>query len=247
MSNQLLAIAYSPWSERARWALQSRGVAFTLRPYSPLLGEPELRWRLKQWSGPVSVPVLLTETGALADSWRIAQFAAAQGDGPTLFPAGQERAIAAWNAESERGLAAGRSLSLARVLRDPAALKEMVPRPLRTMPGAAQIAAAGVKRTLAKYGATAQGNAEVLVDVLNGLRRDLAQSPSQAEPRTLLAEFSYADITMTQVLAFVMPPDSGLKIGHANRAAFTDGQIAAQYPDLLAWRDAIYAKYRDAG
>ena len=244
MKPQLLSIPYSPWSERARWALQCRAVEFDKRTYQPLLGEPELRWRLGKWSGPVSVPVLLTDDGPCADSYLIAQFAAQHGKGPALFPPGKDAEIAAWNALSERGLDAGRSLSLARVLKNPDALREMVPPPLRAFPGAAQIAAAGVKRTLHKYGATSQGNAEVLAEVLDKLRDGLAQSPSALQPGTLLADFSYADITMAQVLAFVRPPAAGLKIGTANRAAFEDAELAARYPDLLAWRDALYATYR---
>ncbi len=246
MKPELLSIAYSPWSERARWALSCRGVACDTRAYQPLIGEPELRWRLRKWTGPVSVPVLFTTDGALDDSFRIAQYAAQHGDGAELFPAGQEAKIAAWNVQSERALAAGRALSLARVLQNREALLEMVPRPLRKMPGAVHLATAGIGRTLRKYGATAQGNAEGLKVALDSLRVDLAQSPSTLEPRTLLADFSYADITMAQLLAFVRPPASGLKIGRANRAAFTDDDLAAQSPDLLAWRDALYAKYRHA-
>ena len=244
MKPHLLHIAYSPWSERARWALQCRGVPYQARTYQPLIGEPELRWRLRKWTGPVSVPVLLTDSGALGDSWLIAQYAARHGAGPDLFPGGFEPQIDAWNRLSEQGLAAGRALSLARVLRDPQALLEMVPPAMRKLPGAAQIAAAGVRRTLVKYGASAQGNADALAAVLDQLRRDLAQSVSTQEPRTLLAEFSYADITLAQVLAFVHPPATGLKIGRANRSAFHDEALAARYPDLLEWRDALYAAYR---
>jgi glutathione S-transferase len=246
MKPQLISIPYSPWSERARWALQARGVDFANRTYQPLLGEPELRWRLAKWTGPVSVPVLLTDAGAIADSFAIAQYAVQHGSGPELFPPGAEAAVAEWNALSERGLDAGRSLSLARVLLNSDALLEMMPRSLRGLPGAAQIAAAGVKRTLRKYGAAPQGNLETLTDVLDRLREGLARSASTSQPRTLLADFSYADITMAQVLAFVRPPEKGLKIGRANRAAFADNDLAARYSDLLAWRDALYASHRGA-
>ncbi len=246
MKPQLLHLSSSPWSERARWALQSRRVDYQPRTYKPLLGEPELRWRLRKWSGPVSVPVLLTADGALGDSWQIAQFAARHGSGPELFPAADLARIEAWNTLSEQGLAAGRALSLARVLRDPAALAELLPPALRGVPGMEAVAAGGVRRTLAKYGASAEGNTEALAAVLEKLRDDLAHSPSTATPRTLLAEFSYADITMAQVLVFVRPPATGLKIGRANRAAFDDAALATRFADLLAWRDALYAQYRGA-
>ena len=244
MKPQLLHISYSPWSERARWALQVRGIDHDARGYQPLLGEPELRWRLRQWTGPVSVPVLLTDDGALGDSFLIAKYAEQHGSGTALFPVGSDATIVACNVLSERGLAAGRALSLARVLTSPDALLEMVPPSLRSLPGALALASAGVKRTLAKYESPAQGNREALAEVLEQLRRDLANSPSKAQTPTLLENFSYADITMSQVLAFVQPPSTGLRIGRANRAAFHDAELSGQFADLVAWRDALYAAFR---
>ena len=80
--------------------------------------------------------------------------------------------------------------------------------------------------------------------MLDTLRRDLAASPSEAEPRTLLERFSYADVTMAQVLAFVRPPSMGIKAGPAVRKAWADPLLAERYADLIAWRDALYTRYR---
>lgn len=242
---ELLHIPYSPWSEKARWALEARGVPYQSRWYQPLLGEPELRVRLKRWRGPVSVPVLFTPRGPIADSLAIARFADGEGTtGAALFPIGSDAAIARFNALSERGLAAGRARSLARVLADDDALREMLPKPLRAPLGAVgvKIAAGGVRRTLEKYGATRHSDADhlaTLQSVLGELRVALGGGDH------LIGDaLSYADIAAAQVLGFVTPPERGLRIGRHNRAAFTDGALAAEFADLVAWRDALYARHR---
>jgi len=252
-SPELLHLPYSPWSEKARWALECRRVPYRSRIYQPLIGEPALRIRLRRARGPVTVPVLFTADGPLADSLDIARWAAGRGEGPDLFPHAADPEIAAWNALSERALAAGRVLSLRRVRKDRAALIELVPRRMRSVLGplGPLVAKKGVERTLKKYAHVLGGEdpMSVLEGVLAELRRALGATPvdDAGAPRTLVAGgFSFADITAAQALAFVTPPESGLRIGPGNRAAFTDVELAARYADLLAWRDALYRRYRAA-
>ena len=116
--NELLAIPFSPWSEKARWALDARGVAYVERRFEPVLGEPELRLRLRKLTGRVSVPVLITGRGAIADSTAIARHAEAFGSGVSLFPQGRDTDIAHYDALSQRGLEAGRGLALTRMEND---------------------------------------------------------------------------------------------------------------------------------
>ncbi len=253
MTLELLHIPYSPWSEKASWALSASGIAYRARVYQPLLGEPELRLRLRRWRGPVSVPVLFgAPEGPLADSFAIARFAARSGSrDPDLVPTTAEAAIERFNDLSERGLRAGRARALTRVLASPAALREMIPRTLRRPLGplGLKIAALGVERTLRKYGAD-RGDDHLadLRAVLDALRDALAAAPPPPDgaPRLLLPEhgFTYADIAMSQVLGFVSPPDRGLRIGRATRHTFVDPDLADASRDLLAWRDALYARYR---
>jgi glutathione S-transferase len=53
---KLVALHYSPWSEKARWALDHHGVAYRYEEYKILLGEPKLRLatkkRARQGHGP---------------------------------------------------------------------------------------------------------------------------------------------------------------------------------------------------
>lgn len=251
-SLELLHIPYSPWSEKARWALEIRRVPHRAKVYQPLIGEPALRLRLRRARGPITVPVLFAPGGPYSDSLDIARYAAVHGEGPELFPPGRDPEITAWNALSERALAGGRMISLRRVLADREALIEMVPKKLRPVLGrlGPMVASQGVKRTLRKYAEVLGGDdpATALDGVLAELRRALGTPAVDASgaPKLLLGgpSISYADIAMAQALAFVTPPTTGLRIGRANRQAFTDPVLAAAYADLLLWRDALYARYR---
>jgi glutathione S-transferase len=132
------------------------------------------------------------------------------------------------------------------VVEGDAALLELVPRSLRRLGRTAvSIARFGVERTLRKYGGPTGDDARaVLHEVLTRLRSDLARSGGH----TLLGTFSYADITMAQTLVFIAPPittgRSHLRIAPSNRVAFTDAELAAEFADLVAWRDALYARHR---
>lgn len=245
----LLGLPYSPWTEKARFSLDARKIAYTFRTYQPLLGEPALRIAQRELAGPVSVPILTTDEGAvIADSAQIARWADRRGEGPALFPIEHDAEIDRVVALSERALGAGRALSLGRMLEDHAALMEMVPRPVARVAGgaAATIAALGIRRTLRKYGAsgrTRDQHERVLDDALEELRRRLGAEAS-AGPATILGAFTFADIAAAQALSFVSPPARGLRIAKASRRAFTDAHFAERYRDLLDWRDALYAKWR---
>lgn len=246
---ELLGISYSPWTEKARWSLDARGVTHTFRPYQPLLGEPALRWKLRRALGRVSVPVFTTDAGEIiTESVNIARWADAHGSGPPLFPAAHEAAIARFSDLSERALDAGRGLSLRRMLADRDALTEMVPGPIRRVLGplAPSLGGFGVARTLRKYdGHKTAGEAHraVLTGALDALRAGLAKAP-EGSPKTLFGALTFADIAMAQVLMFVDPVRDGPKLGVASRRAYADEELRGEYADLLAWRDGLYAGLR---
>jgi len=249
MTPQLWSLPYSPWSEKAKWALEDSGVHYEKQRYEPLLGEPALRWRTGKWRGPVSVPVLHTDDGWLTDSFEIARWASARAPGSTLMPDAELDRVRAYNELSERGLAAGRARSLARLLESRAGLRDMVPPKMRGVLGslAVPVAAFGVRRTLRKYARTVDGDAaRELTDVLDRLRADLAASGARTRGVAhLLSHFSYADVAMAQVLAFVDPPATHLRLTDATRATFRDAELAPRYEDLLQWRDELYRELRD--
>lgn len=244
---ELLGLPYSPWSEKARWALEARGIAYDRRLYQPLLGELGLRKKLGKWSGVVSVPVLTDDDGrVIADSAQIARWADGRGTGPAMFPAGDEAKIEQLIALSDRGLAAGRALSLLRLLDDEQGVLEMVPRKLRSVPGTRALARAGIARTLRKYRGVRDRQAAraALAEVLEEVRAALAKAPAAQGVRTLLGRFTFADVAVAQVLAFVEPPAFGLRLGEATRRSFCDDELRERFADLVAWRDSLYDTYR---
>lgn len=247
---ELLGLVYSPWSEKARFALDVRCVPYVFRHYKPVVGEPALRWRLRKLTGAITVPVLRTDDGQLlADSTTIARWADRHGEGPQLFPAEHASAVEHFVSLSERAMSAGRARQLTRMLDDDEALREVVPRAVRRTLGplAIRLGRSGVKRTLHKYGGHRRDLEEFRseqVAALDELRAALAESSSTESPKSVFEHFSYVDIAMAQAIAFVEPPPSGLKLGPASRKYFSDADLARTYADLVAWRDAIYASYR---
>ncbi|NOJ79633.1 glutathione S-transferase N-terminal domain-containing protein [Myxococcus xanthus] len=244
MTWTLIGEAASPWSEKARWALDHHRLAYAYREHYPLIGELSLRLRARRLKGRVSTPMLLTAEGPLIDSFHIARYADAHGSAPTLFPAEHAEEIAAWNARSEAALGAARVRYLDRLANDRAAKLEQQP---PAFPGfvrqlsvpAVDLAMAYLRR---KYGMPDSTAAEAtLVFELEALQRALAGGK-----RHLVANrLTYADLAMAVTLQFVSPVDGEhLAIGPATRAAGVHPQLCARYPDIVAWRDALYARHR---
>jgi glutathione S-transferase len=235
----LYLLPVSPWSLKARCALRLCEVPVREHVYIPLIGEPALRLRMARFSGKVTVPVLFTNEGVLSDSFDIAQYAERVGRPYGLFPAGQLEVIRAWNDASERLLRAGRVCSMLRVLDEPEAALESLPRAAGRIMGA-RAARTTVLAFNAKYGirqgseveATARARVE-----LDTLRAALADGRPY-----LLGELSYADVTMALGLQLVQPL-SGSPMGPASMRAATHPELAQAYPDLLAWRDRVHAAH----
>ena len=75
---------------------------------------------------------------------------------------------------------------------------------------------------------------------LESLRAALSKSSPY-----LLGTFSYADIVMAILLQGVVPVDHvRFPLGPTMRAAWTRDDLAADFADLLAWRDRVYALHR---
>jgi len=243
MPYTLYAASYSPWSEKARWALDHAGIAFSEVAYTPLLSE--LAFRLKRGSlrGAVSIPTLLGAEGPIADSLQIARWADGQGDG-SLFPAEQMEAIEEWNYRCEAALSAGRILATRRVAGSEPARREALPAPLRgaLYPFFAPMADLGIAFLTRKYGfaeASSETAEQAIRKTLEAGR--LAIRGEGGHP--IGGRFTFADIALANSLHFVSPHAS-LKMGEATRACFSHAGLAEEFADLLAWRDACYEAHR---
>ena len=241
MTMELYAIPYSPWSEKARWALDHHRADYAEVLYQPRLGERSLRKRTGK-PGKVTVPVLFDGAEAFTDSLDIARHADAVGQGAPLFPPGREDEVVRWNAMADEALAHGRVRATIATRDTPGAWRASLPPPLHRLPAFLHgpIVRYATGYLLGKYpvedatipAAEARIRA-ACVALRGGLRgRD-----------TLLDGFSFADIAMAQALQFVRPHAS-LPVGRSAQPCWTSEDLAAEFADLLAWRDALYARHR---
>jgi glutathione S-transferase len=241
---QFIGEDFSPWTEKARWALDHHGIRYLFKPYQPLIDEPWLRLKTRNLTRKATVPVLASKRELLTDSFDIARWAEQHGDGSPLFPTGLENEIAKWNECSDRALRAGRALFFARLARDPAAqsdnLPPIVPQRLRKI--LRPTIALGLAYLRAKHGVNAvtiEQATDELSAQLSTLRQGLARG------RYLLGAYSYADIAMAVVCQFVLPVnDPGMPLTSANRACWTCEPVAAAHQDIIGWRDWLYLHHR---
>ncbi len=243
--NQLIALSYSPWSEKARWALDHHGIDYGETAYVPMLGEPLLRLATRRISGRVTVPALIAGRRVYGDSLDIARFAEESGHGSRLLPEPHLGEILDWNEKSEMAAESGRGLVINRVLQDQdaqvEALPPVIPEMLRS--SLRPLARSGVEFLSRKYRLTDDSlmiHQKRLREQLNALRAALAKSSPY-----LTGRFSYADIAMAVTLQFVVPvAEKYIPLGPATRQAMTDPVLKDEFTDLVQWRDLVYGKHR---
>jgi glutathione S-transferase len=238
----LYGITQSPWTQRARWALDHHGVTYRYHEHVPMLGELFLRRAAK--SKKASVPLLVEGAKVVMDSFEIARHAESIGRGPPLFPRdpAADKEIAHWNDVAERMTGVGRISVFEKFLKNREAQKEALP---PFIPGfvksvAAPSASLAVSFLAKKYAVPTDVVAEVkqvLRPALDELRTALNGKPY------LLEVFTYADIAIACALQAVRPHDRA-PLGPGARETWTNEPLAAEFEDLLMWRDAIYRKHR---
>ncbi len=240
---RLVALAYSPWSEKARWALDHHRLPYEEIAFVPVLGTPWLKLVSGRLFGRTSVPTLLDDDGkAYIDSLVIARHADGIGQGTRLFPDGADEAIAGYVELSESMLSACREICMPRMSADPDAAYEATP---ASIPFRRAMATTSVK--LAGYligrkyqvGDDLEHSTSVMWKGLRTLRERLAGRS------TLLPQFSFADIAMAAALQWVAPlPQATRPIGEHLARVLAQPELAAEFRDLVDWRDRLYATSR---
>jgi glutathione S-transferase len=240
----LHAIPFSPWSEKARWALDHHGIDYREVVFTPPFDEPLLRLRTGNWRGNISAPLFFDGGRPYTDSWDIARYADERGGKQTLFPPEHMQGIVRMNELSQEALEAGRAIILARLVESDDALRDMAPRPVAKLLGPLTpvVTRRVIERTRRKWGADRRSEAEALVvceRALVTLREALGAKPY------LFGAFSYADITASQILGMVKPVvHPRFKMKSRARERFTIESLASRFGDLIVWRDGLYARHR---
>ena len=243
----MIALNYSPWSEKARWPLDHHRVTYRERQYSPVFGEPMLRLRTRNFFKPVTVPVLFDRGRVVADSFVIARRAEAIGSGAPLFPPERLDEIAGWNQAAEKVMAAGRALLVDRVGQDKQARRDYVPPwipgPLKPNLGA-MTASAGLWYFRRKYAIRSENRASWLDTMAAELDRF---SRALEGNHYLFDQFSFADIAMAVALQFVRPlAGPTIPLGANSRVSWATPSVADEFPHLLDWRDRLFRDHRPA-
>ncbi|MCA9536179.1 MAG: glutathione S-transferase [Myxococcales bacterium] len=238
---KLVALHYSPWSEKARWALDHHGVSYAYEEYKILLGEPKLRVTTRNLGGKATVPVLFDDGEVLSESWDIAHRAEAVGRGETLFPEAHREEIRRWHERGQDACALARVRLIEAVRQDPDALRAQidagVPRPLRPlMYPSSPLVMAWFAR---KHAGACPGDGAALRDACRALRDGLNGR------EFLFEQLTFADMSMAVMLQFVRPvADRFIPLDPRTRRAWEDPALADKFADLLEWRDALYARHR---
>jgi glutathione S-transferase len=240
----LVSLNVSPWSERARWALDHHGIVYRERAHVPFLGERKLRKLIGDGKKRATVPVLLTDDEVVSESWDIARYADRMGKGTPLFPAGRDDEVRHLVALADHASDDGRALVTRALLHSPAALDETLPPSLPAVlrPLLRPLARYGTAWFAKKYALRLDDDAPALAGMRGGL--DTLRA-ALAGRDYLLGSFSWADIVLAMLLQGVKPVEHpAFPIGPGTRATWTCAPLAEAYPDLLAWRDALYARHR---
>jgi glutathione S-transferase len=220
----LLELYPSPWSERVRWALEAKGLAYTRRTYQPIAGEPEL----VRTTGQRTVPVLSADGKVIGDSNAALDWLETAHPAPALLPA------------SPLARAQVRALEIM-------ATETLAPAARLVMIG--QFKRLGLQpladHFAGKYGwdERAQADADRL---LRALLVDLASAVAEA-PYLVGTSFTRADLTVACMLtpALGAPPDDlfALDAGYRSMFGVPFGADPCLAP-LHAWRNAVYADHR---
>lgn len=237
----LFGLSQSPWTERARWALDHHGVLYSFHQHVPMLGE--LLLRRKARAKKATVPLFVDGDEVVMDSLAIARYAERIGRGASLFPRDSEEEVTRWVGVADRMLQVGRAWLMRRILASRAAREESLPSfiPQRVRGPFAPTTLVAVKFLMRKYDVPADVDAEVerVLRPLSSLVREAIRN----RPYVLSSSFSFIDVALASAMQ-VIQPRSEMPLGPAVREAWTNASLARDYGDLLEWRDAIYSKHR---
>lgn len=224
MALELIELYISPWSERLRWVLDAKGLAYARRTYQPIVDEAEHR----RATGLATAPVLLSDGDVIGDSDAAVDWVEARHPAPPLLPgdaALRAQARAFEVAATEALAPAGRLAWIGRS-------KAMNLQPL-------------ADHFAAKYGWSPEAEARG-ERLMRALLADLARAVG-ARPYLVGDGFTRADLTVATMLAgiFGHPPDELFALDPPFRAMFglPLGDEPALAP-LRRWRDELYRRHR---
>jgi glutathione S-transferase len=223
---KLITMYGSPWSERVRWALKFKGLAYEKENYEPGVDEE----KIKKLTGQAMVPVLIVDGKMIPDSTAILEWLEASRAEPALLPKSEkDRAqVTLWE-------------ELAIGVLGPHARTLIVGRQLRIDHPEAQRSG--------KYFAEKYGHSPYMEEQAKlTLRRVLLGLKQTLSGRQYLVgdAFTRADLTTAAMLMLLSPaPQEFFAFPDQVRRIYMDplGDDPAFSP-VFAWRDEMYKRHR---
>ncbi|HRP69036.1 MAG TPA: glutathione S-transferase N-terminal domain-containing protein [Turneriella sp.] len=240
----LFGLSYSPWSTQARWALDHHIIRYRYTEHVPLITNVQLRLAAKNFTGKLTVPLLVTDTRVFDDSWHIVNYADRTGHREKLIPLDKADQIRAWHDLSDAANKANRIIATDATSHNEAAkraaLPDFIPEFAKdTLTPLADMAAAYLS---IKY----DFRHAIVAEEKRKVREALTKVRQALKGKNFIYDtFTYADITASGPLAFVSPvADKYIPLKPALREAFTQKDLATEFADLVEWRDKLYADKR---
>lgn len=226
-------LRYSPWTERALFALDAKKVPYRFHRYQPILGEIPLKLKSKH-SGRLTVPVAETEHGWLFDSLEIVRYADRVGAGDPLF----SKLDQSLEETVRSGLDAARSFTTQRIFASEATLLEYAPPSLPKLL-AGPMAKLGMTLFSRKYALDARNK--------ENDRSALSRAFETVKPwMQSVPDALSTDVLWVTSLVSGISPHGGIRMTDNMRAAFTDTEACTKFSWATEWRDAVYDRYRNA-
>jgi glutathione S-transferase len=223
MTLTLIELYASPWSERLRWVLDAKGLAYGREEFRPFAGVAAHQER----TGLATAPALLAGGDVIGDSDAAVDWLEAHHPSPALVPAdpGERAAVRAYEVTATEAI--GPFARLVSIGRWKAAAME----PLASYFGD-------------KYGwsqAAETRGARLLRAVLADLARAVA-----VRPYLVGESLTRADITVASLLAAPLghPADDLFELDAGMRPLFGPLVGDPSFAPLVAWRDALYRRHR---
>jgi glutathione S-transferase len=242
---ELFGMAYSPWTLKSRWALSHHRLDYRYHEHLLIFEMPLLRWKLRRFTGDVTLPALVDGHTRLIDSFEISKHVDRLGKGTRLFPEKNLAEIRRIDEMADSAGAAGRALVLGKLAREPEAQLEYLP---SFVPGflkpflrfLVSIGSLYIQREF-RISLNEQGkNENHIHDTLAFLRAMLRTSGGEY----VLGEFSYADIAMASVVQVIAPfPNRYMRARPAVLRLWTHTEFSAEFRDLVEWRDRLYSRH----
>ena len=239
----LYGLHVSPYTERARWALDHHDIEYAYREHVPLLGELTLRRKVRGTGRTTAtVPVLDADGTVVPDSIEIARYADGIGKGAHLFPKEHDDAVREWCDVANRMMDVGRAWVLQNLADSREAQKEALP---PFVPAFAKPVLAPMSRRVALFLAKKHlSPTDIEARVEDTVRPLLLRVRTQKGDKPYLLEtFTFADVVICATLAAVRPRASA-RLGPATRRVWSHEALERDFGDLLEWRDAVYAEHR---